>query len=120
MENKKQCSKCGEWTTTSNFRPNPPGWKKKSDGFDGVCRGCRSDYERERQRVDRLGLAMFGDLRKIPGIDLCPCDEGGEICVYWKTCCTQEVMCNNFKSWSSSGRKNNLEKVPYESIYSKK
>ena len=119
-KSKKQCTKCGEWRSIKFFRRNKPGWKKASDGYDGICRACRSEYERVRQQMARLGLAMFGESHKIPGIDLCPCDEGGEICVYWRQCKSEEIMCQNFKQWSSTGRKNDLERVPNENIYGKK
>jgi hypothetical protein len=111
---KKQCSKCGDWKAYKAFRPNPPGWKKKSDGYDGTCRSCRSDYEKERQHMKRLGQAMFGDVHKITGIELCPCDENGKRCVYWNLCKTQEVSCKNFRAWTVDGRKNDQPQVPDE------
>jgi 5-methylcytosine-specific restriction endonuclease McrA len=65
MTSMKQCNKCKELKSTSEF-------SKKSDAKDGLqpkCRSCQSAYNRERAerlKLKNSGLAEFPELKRCP------------------------------------------------------
>jgi len=108
----KKCAYCGEEKPFSEFPKQPADTRKPTkDGYVSKCFPCGDQARTEREQFLALRKFLY-DSVYVQGLENCPCDYRDVRCWWWDYCKKHEVDCENFRVWSTTGKRNQNAKFP--------